>query len=80
MSSSSSTLRWFKGFFRYGFMFQVCFLLTVCVMEQQQAGGGGKGVDAASIPPPSPPPPPFLQTRLKRKSIVWLLTQLFLQI
>ena len=78
MSSSSSTLRWFKGFFRYGFMFQVCFLLTVCVMEQQQAGGGGKGVDAASIPPP---PPPFLQTRLKRKSIVWLLlTQLFLQI
>ena len=74
MSSSSSTLRWFKGFFRYGFMFQVCFLLTVCVMEQQQADGG---VDAASIPPP----PPFLQTRLKRKSIVWLLlTQLFLQI
>ena len=75
MSSSSSTLRWFKGFFRYGFMFQVCFLLTVCVMEQQQAGGGGKGVDAASIAPPT-----FLQTRLKRKSIVWLLTQLFLQI
>ena len=77
MSSSSSTLRWFKGFFRYGFMFQVCFLLTVCVMEQQQADGG---VDAASIPP-SPSPPSFLQTRLKRKSIVWLLlTQLFLQI